>query len=80
MLLIYSLKYGGLAEWFKAHAWKACNGESHSWVRIPCPPPFQILTDFYLQKEHLLNLCTHLIDVSTYVKIRHESEYTISKT
>jgi hypothetical protein len=25
-------------------------------------------------------LCTHLIDVSTYVKIRHESEYTISKT
>jgi hypothetical protein len=30
---------GQVAEWLKAHAWKVCNGESRSRVRIPpCPP------------------------------------------
>ena len=29
-----------MAEWFKAHAWKACKGETLSWVRIPFSPPF----------------------------------------
>src|SRR5260221_6467635 len=30
---------GKVAEWLKAHAWKVCNGESRSRVRIPlCPP------------------------------------------
>ena len=28
-----------MAEWFKAHAWKACEGETLSWVRIPLSPP-----------------------------------------
>ena len=28
-----------MAEWFKAHAWKACGGATHSRVRIP-PCPF----------------------------------------
>ena len=28
-----------MAEWFKAHAWKACKGETLSWVRIPFSPP-----------------------------------------
>jgi hypothetical protein len=29
---------GQVAEWFKAHAWKACGGATHSRVRIPpCP-------------------------------------------
>ena len=27
-----------MAEWFKAHAWKACL-ETLSWVRIPFSPP-----------------------------------------
>src|SRR6185369_15600871 len=31
---------GGVAEWFKAHAWKACIRETVSRVRIPPPPPF----------------------------------------
>ena len=32
-------KDGEVAEWLKAHAWKVCNGESRSRVRIPpCPP------------------------------------------
>ena len=30
---------GGMAEWFKAHAWKACWGSRPSGVRIPLPPP-----------------------------------------
>ena len=29
---------GGLAEWFKAHAWKAC-GRNPSQVQILYPPP-----------------------------------------
>ena len=28
-----------MAEWLKAHAWKACVRESVPWVRIPLPPP-----------------------------------------
>ena len=34
------IKFGEMAEWFKAHAWKACLGETLSWVRIPLSPPF----------------------------------------
>ena len=30
---------GGVAEWLKAHAWKACLRETVTWVRIPPPPP-----------------------------------------
>ena len=28
-----------MAEWLKAHAWKACKEETLSWVRIPFSPP-----------------------------------------
>ena len=28
-----------MAEWLKAHAWKACIEETLSWVRIPFSPP-----------------------------------------
>ena len=31
---------GEMAEWLKAHAWKACIRESVSRVRIPISPPF----------------------------------------
>ena len=30
---------GEMAEWFKAHAWRACIEETLSWVRIPLSPP-----------------------------------------
>src|SRR5262245_51007785 len=30
---------GEVAEWFKAHAWNACIGETLSGVRIPLSPP-----------------------------------------
>ena len=35
---------GEMAEWFKAHAWKACVRESVPWVRIPLSPPIQSLS------------------------------------
>ena len=34
--------FGEMAEWFKAHAWNACIGETLSWVRIPLSPPNKI--------------------------------------
>ncbi len=30
-----------MAEWLKAHAWKACLGETLTWVRIPLSPPLR---------------------------------------
>ena len=33
---------GEVAEWLKAHAWKACKRETVSRVRIPLSPPFKI--------------------------------------
>ena len=30
---------GEMAERLKAHAWKACLGETLTWVRIPLSPP-----------------------------------------
>ena len=34
-----------MAEWLKAHAWKACMRATVSWVRIPSSPPRKILQD-----------------------------------
>ena len=41
-----ALLSGWVAEWFKAHAWKACVRESVPWVRIPPHPyaPFDVPT------------------------------------
>ena len=39
-------KEGEMAEWFKAHAWNACIGETLSWVRIPLSPPIMINFNF----------------------------------
>ena len=43
---------GEVAEWLKAHAWKACKGAIFSWVRIPFSPPliFNLKTPF-IQKN-----------------------------
>ena len=35
----FKLLTGEVAEWLKAHAWKACIEETLSWVRIPFSPP-----------------------------------------
>ena len=41
-MIVLDLKItrGEVAEWLKAHAWKACKGATLSWVRIPFSPPF----------------------------------------
>src|SRR4029450_38682 len=33
---------GEMTEWLKAHAWKACLGETLTWVRIPLSPPHSL--------------------------------------
>src|SRR5882762_2348039 len=35
---------GEMAEWLKAHAWKACLLERVTWVRIPLSPPYFLLS------------------------------------
>src|SRR3954470_23503212 len=35
----FTIPQGEVAEWLKAHAWKACLGETLTWVRIPPSPP-----------------------------------------
>src|SRR6185437_8156459 len=42
---------GEMAEWLKAHAWKACLGETLTWVRIPLSPP-----DFQTQLAKVLQV------------------------
>ena len=46
-------KKGEVAEWLKAHAWKACKGVILSWVRIPFSPP-------YLQKYKFFKIYIHI--------------------
>ena len=47
-------KNGEVAEWLKAHAWKACKGFSLSWVRIPFSPPNLI---FLKKLFSIINKC-----------------------
>jgi hypothetical protein len=39
---------GEMAEWLKAHAWKACVRETVPWVRIPLSPPYHINFSIFL--------------------------------
>ena len=53
MNYLINCNYGEVAEWLKAHAWKACKGAILSWVRIPFSPPlnkplFIVLTSLFL--------------------------------
>ena|SRR5215469_13859510 len=51
-------KHGEMAEWLKAHAWKACLGETLTWVRIPLSPPcFQPLTAIVICKRSTEEPC-----------------------
>src|ERR1700741_3375854 len=42
-----SIYAGEMAEWLKAHAWKACLLERVTWVRIPLSPPVPLLSGTY---------------------------------
>src|SRR5271170_6191108 len=50
---------GEMAEWLKAHAWKACLLERVTWVRIPLSPPVLLKAT---PRGCFLNLCDrHLL-------------------
>src|SRR5262245_22671197 len=38
---------GEMAEWLKAHAWKACVRETVPWVRIPLSPPAKFEVPYF---------------------------------
>src|SRR5207249_1822177 len=46
-----------MAEWLKAHAWKACLGETLTWVRIPLSPPYLFFPAYYCILDSLLPPC-----------------------
>src|SRR4029077_6456773 len=46
---------GEMAEWLKAHAWKACVRETVPWVRIPLSPP-AVFEAVYFLRERVGNL------------------------
>ena len=50
---------GGVAEWFKAHAWNACIRETVSRVRIPLPPPFERFVAWFLLASELVEPIFH---------------------
>ena len=41
-----------MAEWLKAHAWKACLGETLTWVRIPLSPPRYVIDIKQLKNDY----------------------------
>ena len=49
-------KNGEMAEWLKAHAWKACLGETLTWVRIPLSPPVSSLASLELQSSATIRI------------------------
>src|ERR1700691_6766888 len=53
---------GEMAEWLKAHAWKACLGETLTWVRIPVSPPL------------VLRNCLHFFDLQFKILIYSDIE------
>ena len=56
---------GEVAEWFKAHAWKACILLKVSWVRIPLSPPSQRNLLNLLQKiPSICQINSYLINLS----------------
>src|SRR5690348_5743889 len=40
-----------MAEWLKAHAWKACVRETVPWVRIPLSPPAKFGSPYFLAER-----------------------------
>ncbi len=48
-------RYGGMAEWLKAHAWKACLRETVTWVRIPLPPPRSLCVHVRRRSDESIN-------------------------
>jgi hypothetical protein len=72
---------GEMAEWLKAHAWKACIGETLSRVRIPLSPPLILkknLQDRCLGKRAVLSLTGALCNLFLPALSRHFTFYRSS--
>jgi hypothetical protein len=48
MTIVYLFEYGEVAEWLKAHAWKACIGANQSQVRILFSPPYLFVQTLHI--------------------------------
>ncbi len=76
-----------MAEWLKAHAWKACLGETLTWVRIPLSPPvsLQLRELFHTVSSTIENgfvhlpenaewLSEYLHELTTFPKGKHDDQ------
>ena len=50
-------KFGEMAEWSNAHAWKACKVLKPSRVRIPLSPPLKEVIQVKYKKNNRGKLC-----------------------
>jgi hypothetical protein len=51
---------GEMAEWLKAHAWKACVRETVPWVRIPLSPPYWTKSPYLSALPEIGYLAAHI--------------------
>ena len=71
---------GEMAEWLKAHAWKACVRETVPWVRIPLSPPvaeYNIL--FCMYNFSLLAIQSPNQSPAASRRLAHRSSFTESR-
>ncbi len=52
---------GEVAEWLKAHAWKACLGETLTRVRIPLSPPAWLFLLGFFGRCYFTHICTRIL-------------------
>lgn len=57
LLLLSAIANRGVAEWLKAHAWKACKRETVSGVRIPSPLQQKTFARKFLLLEPAYKAC-----------------------
>jgi hypothetical protein len=56
---LISAKFGEVAEWLKAHAWKVCLGLNLTRVRIPLSPPIYEKLDYNGLAFFVLKHCVY---------------------
>ena len=67
---------GEMAEWLKAHAWKACVRETVPWVRIPLSPPSALCATIrypspWFTKPHRLSHILLFWSLDRFAVLRH---------
>jgi hypothetical protein len=77
---LISAKFGEVAEWLKAHAWKVCLGLNLTRVRIPLSPPNTYKLDcdglaFFVYKPRVYWLCEFLLKNITFPVLVNSTVY-----